>query len=182
MIKRYSLITESRSSLYFSLSFAALSCWVFCRVASACSRSISRCSSWFWAVALDRSCCVLRGVLLLIVDGGVSLLQQHIQLFLEPMVLLLGLVQTADVCVVAGRVLVPPQLLAGLLHVVVLPDQLEVVLSHRLQLLFERGLLARQTAVQRTEERPTAATVVLCWFCRDCRSAIAFMHCSFRRS
>lgn len=46
----------------------------------------------------------------------------------------------------------PPQLLAGLLHVVVLPDQLDVVLSHRLQLLFQLGVLARQTAVQCTEE------------------------------
>ena len=40
-----------------------------------------------------------------------------------------------------------PQLLAGLLHVVVLPDQLDVVLSHRLQLVFQLGVLARQTAV-----------------------------------
>ena len=59
MIKRYSLITESRSSLYFSLSFAALSCCVLSRVVSDCSRSISRCSSLFWDAALDSSCCVL---------------------------------------------------------------------------------------------------------------------------
>lgn len=48
----------------------------------------------------------------------------------------------------------PPQLLAGLLDVVVLPDQLNVVLSHCLQLLFQLGMLARQTAVQCTEEIP----------------------------
>lgn len=46
----------------------------------------------------------------------------------------------------------PPHLLAGLLHVVVLPDQLDVVLPHGLQLLFQLGLLARQAALQRTEE------------------------------
>lgn len=51
----------------------------------------------------------------------------------------------------------PPQLLAGLLHVVVLPDQLDVVLPHRLQLVFQLGVLARQTAVQRTEETPQQA-------------------------
>lgn len=56
----------------------------------------------------------------------------------------------------------PPQLLAGLLHVVVLPDQLDVVLSHHLQLLFQLGVLAHQTAVQRTEETPQQVT-------SDCR-------------
>lgn len=50
-----------------------------------------------------------------------------------------------------------PQLLAGLLHMVVLPDQLDVVLSHCLQLLFQLGVLARQTAVQCTEETPQQA-------------------------
>lgn len=48
----------------------------------------------------------------------------------------------------------PPQLLAGLFQVVVLPDQLDVVLSHHLQLLFQLTMLAPQTAVQRTEEIP----------------------------
>lgn len=46
----------------------------------------------------------------------------------------------------------PPQLLAGLFDVVVLPDQLDVVLSHCLQLLFQLGLLAHQTTVERTEQ------------------------------
>lgn len=48
----------------------------------------------------------------------------------------------------------PPQLLAGLLDVVVLPDQLDVVLSHHLQLLLQLCVLPHQTAMQRTEEIP----------------------------
>lgn len=52
-----------------------------------------------------------------------------------------------------------PQLLAGLLHVVVLPDQLDVVLPHCLQLVLQLGVLARQAAVQRAEETTTTRTV-----------------------
>ena len=48
----------------------------------------------------------------------------------------------------------PPQLLAGLLDMIVLPDQLNVVLSHCLQLLFQLGMFACQSAVQCTEEIP----------------------------
>lgn len=48
----------------------------------------------------------------------------------------------------------PSQLLTGLLDVVVLPDQLDVVLSHHLQLLLKLCVLPHQTAMQRTEEIP----------------------------
>lgn len=41
----------------------------------------------------------------------------------------------------------PPQLLTGLLHMVVLSDQLRVVPPHRLQLLFQLAVLAQYTAV-----------------------------------
>lgn len=59
-----------------------------------------------------------RGVLLLIVDGSVSLLQHHVQLFLQPMVLLFSLVQTTQVCIVARSLLVVtlPQSLVVTLH------------------------------------------------------------------
>lgn len=53
----------------------------------------------------------------------------------------------------------PSQLLADLLHVVVLPDQLDVVLSHRLQLVFQLSVLAGQTAVQSAEENTAASAI-----------------------
>lgn len=42
----------------------------------------------------------------------------------------------------------PPQLFAHLLYMVVFPDQLDVVLSHRLQLVLQLGVLAGKAAVQ----------------------------------
>lgn len=42
----------------------------------------------------------------------------------------------------------PPQLLTHLLYMIVLPYQLDVVLSHRLQLVLQLGVLAGQAAVQ----------------------------------
>lgn len=47
----------------------------------------------------------------------------------------------------------PPQLLTGLLDVVVLSHQLDVVLSHHLQFLLELCMLPHQTAMQCTEEK-----------------------------
>lgn len=55
-------------------------------------------------------------------------------------------------------VMQPSQLLAGLLDVVVLPDQLDVVLSHHLQLLLQLRVLPHQTAVQRTGGDATEIT------------------------
>ena len=44
--------------------------------------------------------------MLLIVDGSISLFQQNVQLLLQPVVLLLSLVQTTQVCIVTGSVFI----------------------------------------------------------------------------
>lgn len=70
------------------------------------------------------------------------------------------LVQHPHVCYFSLVLVVqPPELLAGLFHVVVLPDQLDVVLSNHQQFFFQLGVLAGHAAVQRTEGENTATTI-----------------------
>lgn len=82
-------------------------------VCAAFTAAVFVCPCYFPASPSNR-----RGVLLLIVDGSISLLQQHVQLFLQPVVLLLSLVQTTQVCVVTGCLFIVafPQSLVVTLH------------------------------------------------------------------